>query len=462
MRSKFAFLMLLVLGPVVAAQQPARPPANTQKLPPLVYICTMAGDEGVLEDKPGRCPNPKCGMELVPIRLDSKFWCPTHQTLVVRDAAGKCPLDGKELVQVTLAVSWTCADNPDKALTEPTTCKDGKPSPVKYEIRAHGDHNPKHGGQFFMAEDAWHHIEGTYPSAGLFRVHFYDNFTKPMSARAFSGSAVVLDSTFKEIASYPLRLSRNGQTMEAQIPPAHAALPLNAAARIKFGPNMKEQLFNFPFQKYTVEPVAPAPAPSTTGRATPAAPRPAAPAATTTRPAPPSGTPAANATRPAPATPAAPNANAAGAAAGGAPPAAPPAAQAAPAAQAPLILDSPLAMPPGLAEATDETRLPSDTAGLIAELESRAKEVETLVNEGSLAQVWLPAMGTKTVALALDQRAGNLPERQRTAIAAAVKQIVLASWEIDSYGDLGNRQKITEAYSRLAAAVANLRSQYAQ
>lgn len=454
MRSKFALLTLLLLGPVLTAQQPGRSAATAQKLPPLVYVCPMPGDEEVLEDKPGLCP--KCKMELKPVRLDSKFWCPTHQTLVVRDAAGKCPLDGKDLVQVTLAVTWNCANKPDDQLTEPGKCADGKDRKINYAIRAHGDHNPKHGGQFFMAEDAWHHIEGTYPSAGLFRVHFYDNFTKPMSARGFTGSAVILDQSFKEIASYPLRLSANGQTMEATIRPEHAALPLNGAARIKFGPNTKEQLFNFPFKTYTVEPATPAsttPPPAAAPRATTptssntAAPRSPA-AATTPAVRPPAAAPSA-APAPAPAP----------AAAAPAPPA--PAAQTS-AAQAPLILDSPLNMPPGLAEATDETKLPSDTAGLLKELETRAQEVEKLVNEGALAQVWLPAMGTKTVALVLDQRAGSLPERQRANIAAAVKQIVVASWEIDSYGDLGNRQKITEAYRRLADAVANLRSLYAQ
>ena len=142
-------------------------------------------------------------------------------------------------------------------------------------------------------------------------------------------------------------------------------------------------------------------------------------------------------------------------------PGAPPAGQAS-ADQMPLILDSPLNMPPGLAEATDEARLPKDLKGLVAELETRAGEVGKLVSEGELAQVWLPAMGTKTVALALDGHVTALPERQRAAATAAVKQIVMASWDIDNYGDLGNGLKITEAYKRLAAAVQNLKAAYAQ
>src|SRR6185369_2761650 len=78
--------------------------------------------------------------------------------------------------------------------------------------------------------------------------------------------------------------------------------------------------------------------------------------------------------------------------------------------QAPLILDSPLQVPPALAEALDESRLPSAMPDLLAELTRRAGEIEALVNEGNLSQVWLPATGTKTVALALESRSNSLPE----------------------------------------------------
>ena len=54
----------------------------------------------------------------------------------------------------------------------------------KYAARAHGNHNPQHGGQFFMAPDSWHHIEGTYLPSGVFRMHLYDDYTKPLTAEA--------------------------------------------------------------------------------------------------------------------------------------------------------------------------------------------------------------------------------------------------------------------------------------
>ncbi len=125
MRMKLVGLLVATLATVVSAQQPNRSAAQqparaaAPALPPLVYVCPMPGDEDVLEEKGGKCP--KCGMTLEAIRLDSKFWCPTHQTLVVRDQAGKCPLDGKELVQVTLSETWSCADAPDAKLLEPWT-----------------------------------------------------------------------------------------------------------------------------------------------------------------------------------------------------------------------------------------------------------------------------------------------------------------------------------------------------
>src|SRR3954469_15004141 len=111
-----AFFIALMLSAL-------RPAAQTSQLPPISYICTMPGDEDVIEDKPGRCR--KCGMELKPIRLDSIWTCPVHSA-VIKDKPGACPIDGGDLVQMTMSVSWTCPNTNIDALT-PGKCADGSP-----------------------------------------------------------------------------------------------------------------------------------------------------------------------------------------------------------------------------------------------------------------------------------------------------------------------------------------------
>ena len=59
-------------------------------------------------------------------------------------------------------------------------------------------------------------------------------------------------------------------------------------------------------------------------------------------------------------------------------------------------------MPPALAAALNEDVLPKTVPGLIEELTNRTGQIDGLVREGSLSEVWLPAMGTKTVALVLE------------------------------------------------------------
>jgi|KBSSwiStaDraftv2_1062776.scaffolds.fasta_scaffold132732_1 hypothetical protein len=439
-----AVLLAAATGSVAPAAQTKAPAAQTKATPtaqpkmPVSYICTMPGDEDVLEDKPGNCR--KCNMVLQPVRIESAFAC-SNNTSIIRENPGKCPVDGRDLVPVTIAHFFACGEGPRaQYFADAGKCSDGAPRVERREIRAHGDHNPVHGGQFFMAEDNWHHVEGTYPSPGLFRVFFYDNFKKPLAGKNFNGSLVVLDKSDKELATISLAPSRDGNTLEARIPQQLSTLPLRAAATIKYDPKSKEQRFDFSFNELSKDPGPAKPAAAVT---TGAANRPATPAAKT---------PPATANKP-------PETSAANAPAKPASPApAPPAADT----QEPLILDSPTNIPPALADALDESKLPTGTPELLAELSKRASDVEALVNEGNLSQVWLPATATKTVALVLEGHANSLPQRQRVAVSDSVKRVVTSAWELDAYGDLGDRKKITEAYQRLATAVGDLKAAYGQ
>src|SRR5262245_26102874 len=255
----------------IAARQSAQKSTAADKLPPLSYVCPMAGDEDVIEDKPGRCR--KCGMELEPIRLDSVWTCPLHAA-VTREKPGKCPLDGRDLVQMTMAVSWTCAGSTKPSLA-PGTCPDGSPMQRTFTPRPHGNHNPQHGGAFFMAPDNWHHLEGAYFAPGVFRLYLYDDYTKPLpiaQVRA-TDARVILTQHGKE---FPL--VRNGRFLEAKV--GKLPFPAVMQAKLKFQPAAPEHVFDFTFEKFSKD--LPAPAPTLT----------AAPTATPTTGAPSSTTPA--------------------------------------------------------------------------------------------------------------------------------------------------------------------------
>jgi hypothetical protein len=257
--------LAIVLTTVATAQKKA-------DLPPLSYVCTMMGDEDVVEDKPGKCP--KCGMTLVPIRLVSVFTCSSKPGLAVQDTPGKCPVDGTPLERMTMSVSWTCPGVATEAMSS-GTCHDGTAMKAVYKLRPHGNHNPQHGGQFFMAPDNWHHLEGAYPRAGTFRMYLYDDYTRPLArakAKDVQGHIIVKGQT------YPLALAPNGRYLEAKL--AGVNLPAAVEANVKFTADGKSNVFDFNFTEFSKEPAASAPV------ITKAAPVPTAPAAAPAAPMP--------------------------------------------------------------------------------------------------------------------------------------------------------------------------------
>jgi hypothetical protein len=363
------------------APQTRRTATKKDELPPLSYVCPMSKDAEIVQAEGGKCP--KCGMTLVPTRLISAWSCPVHPN-VIEKKPGVCPIDKRPLVQITASVFWSCASAPDEKFLEPGRCADGHDRVEQFERRPHGDHNPRHGGQFFMADDNWHHLEGTLLPGGIFRVYFYNDFTQPIAPSGFSARVVLVDNLDKEIGR-PVSLVRSPirNALDGHLPGGKP--PLNLKLTVKFTPADTEHLFDFTFS-HVLQP----------SRGNGAAPAQTASTEVTSTPAP----------------------------------------------------------------ASPTLTLPTTTPALLAELLTQNGQVQSLLAGGALGDVWRPAITAKDIALALEDHENELSPEQRLRAASARKRLVLAAWQMDAYGDLGDRQKLNEAYGFFAAAVDDMRAAY--
>jgi hypothetical protein len=118
--------------------------------------------------------------------------------------------------------------------------------------------------------------------------------------------------------------------------------------------------------------------------------------------------------------------------------------------------------PQELVAAVDESVLPHTVTGLLEELDKRADTVRQLVASSSLGSVWVAAMATKTVALVLESQAMTLPEGPRAMAITASKRVVTAAWQLDAFGELGDKTRVDEAFARLSSGVSDLKAAYAQ
>ena len=394
----YAVAVCCVLVADVQAQKPAPPPL----LPPLVQTCPMHPD--IVETKPGTCP--LCKMNLVAARLDAAWMCPLHAA-VIESAPGSCRLCARTLVPVTVSLAWTCRGEVNKEHLEPGLCTDGSPRITKRTLRPHGNHNPQHGGQFFMAPDNWHHLEGTYPVAGRFRMFVYDDYARALNLAALgqiSGRLVAEErydpATRKttELRVYPLRVSKDGTYLEAD--PGHRAWPSRLTAKVTLKKGEPEHRFDFTFAAATVDPTAPAPRQARAGRSNPTPTRAAAPAA-----------------------------------------------PAAAAVETPAVAT--IELPPA---APTPTTIPE----IVDAIRAKHAEIGALVEKGDFSAIWVPAFQAKDLALALEPHLAHLLENSRAAAEPALFRLVQGAWRLDAVGDTGNRAEVELAYRLFGEAMADV------
>lgn len=122
---------------------------------------------------------------------------------------------------------------------------------------AHMDHTPRYGGIVFMAPDRFHHIEGTYPEPGVFRLYATDNFREPVNVAGFSGRAVTEEAydadadEFLEVTALALVPSAEGAYLEANV--GALQMPADIIAKVVFEAGFPEERFDFIFAELSVE-----------------------------------------------------------------------------------------------------------------------------------------------------------------------------------------------------------------
>lgn len=187
----------------------------------------------------GRCP--VCRRPLEERAVTWRWSCPMHPHLSAAEE-GPCPVCEMERVVTTVEVVWRCPGDPTDVRTGPGSCR-GTGEPLRPELRplAHGDHNPRHGGQFFMAADRFHHLEGALRD-GLFRLYLFDNYTEPLPPTAASA----------RVGPDRLAPSADGEALEIAV---DAPLPAGVAVHVDFGEG--EQRFDFVFSDESLPPRLP-------------------------------------------------------------------------------------------------------------------------------------------------------------------------------------------------------------
>lgn len=130
---------------------------------------------------------------------------------------------------------------------------------AKPRPRAHSDHNPKHGGIFFMSADYKHHLEGILLPSGTFRIYLYDVHTKALTAeetKKTSGTLQVGDA--EDAPKIKLVPGPQAETLEAKLGNG-LKLPVSVAVFLRL-PGMaadaRPELFNFKFTQFTDERLA--------------------------------------------------------------------------------------------------------------------------------------------------------------------------------------------------------------
>lgn len=115
------------------------------------------------------------------------------------------------------------------------------------------DHTPVHGGQFFMSNDYYHHVEGVLVSPTLFRLFIYDDRRATLDPSAFPARIELLRPAVNPddppiVEPLPLGPEEGGRALVARLPEG-LAFPVEFDAFVEFP--KADTLFTFHFDALT-------------------------------------------------------------------------------------------------------------------------------------------------------------------------------------------------------------------
>ncbi len=122
---------------------------------------------------------------------------------------------------------------------------------------AHADHDPKHGGIFFMALDEMHHLEGTLTSPGLVRIYLYDTMAMLLDSEGVQETSGTLYwGEFPDPPGIPLKVGNEEGMLMAELD-REIEFPLTLTLLVDFpgAPEGDSELFSFIFDEYSKPPV---------------------------------------------------------------------------------------------------------------------------------------------------------------------------------------------------------------
>jgi hypothetical protein len=104
--------------------------------------------------------------------------------------------------------------------------------------------------------------------------------------------------------------------------------------------------------------------------------------------------------------------------------------------------------------------VPDSVPEILSQLRTRTDQIRSFIDKGSFASIYVPAFQAKDLALALDAHKDTLPAEKRKIAEPAIAKLVRVAYMLDAFGDLGNKQQITEAYAKFLEAEKDIQASF--